>query len=78
MAHSAPPHHHQSPGTVTRWPAVVALTLIGGGYLILSDRFRIGPPWLVLLLGSPALPMMPRTLSIAERQGKPRGRVSLR
>lgn len=50
MAHSAPLHLRESPGTVTRWPAVVALTLIGGGYLILSDRFRIGPPWLVLLL----------------------------
>lgn len=50
MAHSALSQHHPSPRSVTRWPAVVALVLIGGGYLLLSDRFRIGPPWLVLLL----------------------------
>lgn len=50
MVSSARPHHRSPPSTVTRWPAVVALVLIGIGYLILSDRLRIGPSWLVLLL----------------------------
>lgn len=49
MVYTAPPPHRIQ-RTVSRWPAAVALVLIGGGYLTLSDRFRIGPPWLVLLL----------------------------
>jgi len=49
MVHATLPTH-QPQRTVSRWPAALALVLIGAGYLILSDRFRIGPPWLVLLL----------------------------
>jgi len=49
MVHATlPPHQPQR--TVSRWPAAVALVLIGVGYLFVSDRFSIGPPWLVLLL----------------------------
>lgn len=31
-----------------RWPAAVALVLIGAIYLIVSSRFTLGPNWLVL------------------------------
>jgi len=48
MVSTTPPYHPMQ-RAVSRWPAAVALVLIGVGYLILSDRFRIGPPWLVLL-----------------------------
>ena len=35
---------------VSRWPALVALLLIGAGYSILSERLTIGPSWLFLLI----------------------------
>lgn len=50
MARISRPRFQPQTTTVSRWPATVALALIGIGYLILSDQFRIGPPWLVLLL----------------------------
>lgn len=50
MARISRPRLQPETTTVSRWPATVALALIGVGYLVLSDRFRIGPPWLVLLL----------------------------
>jgi len=50
---------HHGPG-VPRWPAVVALLLVAGLYLPISDRLTMGPPWLPLvavlaLLGALAL-----------------------
>ncbi len=33
---------------ITRWPSALALLLIGGAYLLISDRLRVGPPWLLL------------------------------
>ena len=35
---------------VSRWPALVALLLIGAGYSILSERLTVGPSWLFLLI----------------------------
>jgi hypothetical protein len=34
---------------VPRWPAFVALLLIGGLYLSVSERLTLGPPWLPLV-----------------------------
>ena len=36
---------------VARWPATVAVLLVGGLYLLISDRYSVGPPWLVLAFG---------------------------
>jgi hypothetical protein len=35
---------------VRRWPALVALMLVGVGLAVLSDRLTIGPTWLWLLI----------------------------
>jgi uncharacterized membrane protein len=43
----APP---DQPG-VARWPATVAVLVVGGLYLFVSDRYAVGPPWLVLAFG---------------------------
>lgn len=40
---------------VPRWPAFVALLLLGGIYLFVSDRFTRGPQWLLLLIVGIAL-----------------------
>src|SRR5204863_8822540 len=37
-------HAGQQPSP--RWPAAVALLVIGCLYLLLSDRISVGPPWL--------------------------------
>lgn len=50
MSNPSPPTD-PSPG-VERWPATVAVLLIGGLYLLLSDRFSIGPRWLVPLVAA--------------------------
>ncbi len=36
---------------VARWPATIAILVVGGLYLLISDRYSVGPPWLVLVLG---------------------------
>ena len=36
---------------VARWPATVAVLLVGGLYLLISGRHAVGPPWLVLAVG---------------------------
>ncbi|HEX2909570.1 MAG TPA: hypothetical protein VH186_02085 [Chloroflexia bacterium] len=33
-----------------RWPALLALIIIGGAYAILSDRLTIGPSWILIPL----------------------------
>lgn len=45
----APPGHGHAirPG-VPRWPATIALLALGTIYLVLSDRYVVGPRWLVL------------------------------
>lgn len=35
---------------VPRWPATVAVLILGGIYLTVSDYFTLGPSWLVLLV----------------------------
>jgi len=40
--------HHAG---VARWPATIAVLLVGGLYLLISDRYSVGPPWLVLAFG---------------------------
>ncbi len=37
------------------WPRVVALLAVGAAYTQLSDRFHIGPPWLLLALAGSLL-----------------------
>lgn len=34
---------------VRRWPALLAMVVIGGAYAILSDRLTVGPSWLLLV-----------------------------
>jgi len=36
--------------SIVRWPAALALLLIGVGYLLISDRLSVGPPWLLLVV----------------------------
>ncbi len=36
---------------VARWPATVAVLLVGGLYLFISGRYAVGPSWLVLAVG---------------------------
>jgi uncharacterized membrane protein len=36
---------------VARWPATIAVLLVGGLYLLISDRYSVGPSWLVLAFG---------------------------
>ena len=50
---------------VPRWPALLALLLLGGIYLLVSDRFTTGPSWLLLLIVGIAL--LPITM--AHRSG---------
>jgi len=40
--------HHAG---VARWPATIAILLVGGLYLLISDRYSVGPSWLVLAFG---------------------------
>ncbi len=44
---AAPPEETGAIG-VPRWPATVAILLVGLLYLSISDRHSVGPPWLVL------------------------------
>jgi uncharacterized membrane protein len=49
---SAPtPADNADGGEVARWPATVAVLLVGGLYLLISDRYSVGPAWLVLAGG---------------------------
>ncbi len=61
----APEHPHPAPG-VPRWPAAVALLLIGGIYLLVSERLTLGPPWLLLLVIVVLLP----ALRVARLRGR--------
>ncbi len=36
---------------VARWPATIAVLLVGGLYLFISGRYAVGPSWLVLAVG---------------------------
>ncbi len=36
---------------VARWPATIAVLLVGGLYLLISDSYSVGPSWLVLAFG---------------------------
>ncbi len=49
-----------TPGTggVPRWPGVVAALVVGALYLLLSDRYAVGPPWLVLVVAAALLAPM--------------------
>lgn len=38
-------------GEVARWPATVAVLLVGALYLFISGRYAVGPAWLVLAGG---------------------------
>jgi len=38
-------------GEVARWPATVAVLLVGDLYLFISGRYAVGPAWLVLAVG---------------------------
>ena len=40
---------------VARWPAMVAILVVGGCYLFISGRYAIGPRWLVLAVGAALL-----------------------
>lgn len=40
---------------VARWPATIAVLLVGGLYLLISDRYSVGPRWLVLAFGAAML-----------------------
>src|SRR3954463_1004999 len=40
---------------VPRWPAFVAILVIGVLYFFVSDRYRLGPPWLLLAVGGVAI-----------------------
>jgi len=35
---------------VARWPATIAIVLVGGSYLFLSSRYTVGPRWGVLAI----------------------------
>ncbi len=60
LGHVLRPHARH--GGMPRWPALAALLIIGAIYLVLSDRYRIGPPWLVLAVGVALL--IPRLISL--------------
>ncbi len=59
LGHALQPHVRH--GGMPRWPALAALLIIGAIYLVLSDRYRIGPPWLVLAVG--VVLLIPRLIS---------------
>jgi hypothetical protein len=48
---SANRHDDNAEAGVARWPATIAILVVGGLYLFISDRYSVGPPWLVLVLG---------------------------
>lgn len=50
---------------VARWPAAIALLLLGLVYALEPDRLRLGPPWLLLVL---LLPLIAAML-LARRRG---------
>jgi hypothetical protein len=52
--------------SVPRWPAVVAVLLVGGAYLFISEHLTVGPPWLLLL----ALVVLLVTLEVFTLQGQ--------
>ena len=56
-------HPHTRHGGVPRWPALAVLLIIGVIYLALPDRYRIGPPWLVLTVG--VVLLIPRLIALA-------------
>jgi uncharacterized membrane protein len=43
-----PQREGTSDAGVPRWPATVAILLVGGLYLVISDAYSVGPPWLAL------------------------------
>ncbi len=47
----ATPTDPASEPVVARWPATVAVLLVGGLYLFISGRYAVGPSWLVLAVG---------------------------
>lgn len=47
----ATPTNPASEPEVARWPATVAVLLVGGLYLFISGRYAVGPSWLVLAVG---------------------------
>ncbi len=58
MVRTALPQNTQQPDQpppspqrgITRWPATLALLLVGVAYLVIPDRLRIGPSWLLLVV----------------------------
>jgi uncharacterized membrane protein len=40
---------------VPRWPGAIAALVVGALYLLLSDRYAVGPPWLVLVAAAALL-----------------------
>ncbi len=50
---------------VARWPAMIAILVVGGFYFFISSRYAVGPRWLVLVIGAALL--IP--LSLARRGG---------
>ncbi len=42
-------------GGVPRWPGVIAALVVGALYLLISDRYAVGPPWLVLVVAAALL-----------------------
>ena len=65
-AHPAPidhTGHEPSP----RWPAIVALLVIGGLYMLMSDRVSLGPPWLTLTV----IVALLIPLNVAHQRGAP-------
>lgn len=52
MRHT-PPRAHAA--EVARWPASLAILVVGGLYLFISGRYAVGPRWLVLVVGAALL-----------------------
>ena len=47
---AAVPQREEASGVgVPRWPATIAILLVGALYLSVSDSYSIGPPWLALV-----------------------------
>lgn len=47
-AGAAPHQGEASAAGVARWPATIAILLVGAAYLIIPDAYSVGPPWLAL------------------------------